>query len=123
MEVNKKIGFTSIEMLFALTIIIMLAFFIHKMNNSTANEEQMNNLNIFASRLNTAARLNYYSRSINNKNGIAIKNCNDTINTLSIKLPSSYTITPKEIPVDTVVSCTLNASGNLQANFHVRGIE
>ena len=61
-----------------------------------------------AGALNSAAAINYASRSANVAKGNAVVNCSDVATSMQGGLPSEYSITAAAVAANTSVACTLS---------------
>lgn len=115
-------GFTYIELIIVIAIIAVLSTVLIPKFIGLNLEAQQGITDNLAARLNSGARMNYYSRTLNSTSGIRINNCRNVANTLQESLPSGYTIPSKNIGRDRIVACTLKGPQNTQAFFNARGI-
>jgi prepilin-type N-terminal cleavage/methylation domain-containing protein len=120
--IKKKHGFTLIELIICIALGMALAIAAYlKFFNLTSDAQTKVTANL-ASQLNSAARMNYYARTVNPAAGLRITNCRNVANTLQAPLPPGYSITSLRIPTDAIVNCTLKGPSNSSANFYARGV-
>lgn len=115
-------GFTFIELMVVIALVAILAVILFPKYFNLSSSAQSNTTNIIASKLNSAARMNYYARTLNSKAGTKITNCRNIGNLLEGGLKPGYSIKSTNIPNNEIVACTLNGPNNSSAIFYARGI-
>ncbi len=101
-------GFTLIELVMVIVILgILVAVAIPKFVDLKGDARQAA-LEGVAGALNSAAAINYASRSANSSKGNAVANCTDVETSMQGGLSSDYSITAAAVAAGASVTCTLS---------------
>lgn len=121
---QKKSGFTLIELVIVIAILGILAVVAIPLYINLSNDARNAAISGVAAALSSANAINYAARSVNPANGIAVSNCVNLASALQGGvLPPNYFINDTSVPVGvTITTCTLNGPNGTTANFSATGI-
>ena len=126
MFIQKIKGFTIVELIIVLIIVMtVMAYAVPKYMRLTIDARRSAVISI-AGALSASNAMNYSIRATNRKHGIPITNCDNLSSLLAGGLPSSYVITPAQVPPGASVVCTLadspKSGEKMLASFYAFGI-